>query len=178
MEGGDGRQHADLLLGPDGDGEEIEPISSASLAAYLFGAMLIVLNSAHADTAMIGFGLLATFPFPHLLTLDATLRDRTLTVTTTVTATTGSRVPLCFGFHPYLQLPGVPRAQWRIETPAMRYQPVNAWGIPTGRVESRPAASEVLGDKFSGTYNTLLAKRLGLEAGWIKRRTGIDARRY
>ena len=35
-----------------------------------------------------------------------------------------------------------------VETPAMRYQPVNAWGIPTGRVESRPAASEVLGDKF------------------------------
>ncbi len=30
----------------------------------------------------------------------------------------------------------------------MRYQPVNAWGIPTGRVEQRPAASEVLGDKF------------------------------
>ncbi|AFM15236.1 galactose mutarotase-like enzyme [Mycolicibacterium chubuense NBB4] len=92
--------------------------------------------------------LLATFPFPHLLTLDITLRDRTLTVTTTVTATTGSRVPLCFGFHPYLQLPGVPRAQWQIETPAMRYQPVNAWGIPTGRVEQRPAASESLGDKF------------------------------
>jgi uncharacterized membrane protein len=47
-----------FMFGPDGDGEEIEPISSASLAAYLFGAMLIVLNSAHADTAMIGFGLL------------------------------------------------------------------------------------------------------------------------
>jgi galactose mutarotase-like enzyme len=30
----------------------------------------------------------------------------------------------------------------------MRYQPVNAWGIPTGRVEQRPAASELLGDKF------------------------------
>lgn len=92
--------------------------------------------------------LLATFPFPHLLTLDITLADRTLTVTTTVTATTGARVPLCFGFHPYLQLPGVPRSQWQIETPAMRYQPVNAWGIPTGRVEQRPAATEVLGDKF------------------------------
>ncbi|MGE2833043.1 aldose 1-epimerase [Mycobacterium sp. SMC-4] len=92
--------------------------------------------------------LLATFPFPHLLRLEITLSDRTLTVKTTVTATTGSRVPLCFGFHPYFQLPGVPRAQWQIETPAMRYQPVNAWGIPTGRVEQRPASTEVLGDKF------------------------------
>ncbi|MBR1157749.1 DUF2339 domain-containing protein [Bradyrhizobium elkanii] len=47
-----------FMFGPDGDGEEIEPISSGSLAAYLLGAMLIVLNSAHADTAMIGFALL------------------------------------------------------------------------------------------------------------------------
>ena len=67
--------------------------------------------------------------------LDVTLEDRTLTVKTTVTATTGARVPLCFGFHPYLQLPGAPRAQWQIETPAMRFRPVNAWGIPTGAME-------------------------------------------
>ncbi|MBR0795625.1 DUF2339 domain-containing protein [Bradyrhizobium jicamae] len=48
-----------FMLGPGGDGEEIEPISSGSLAAYLFGAVMIVLNSAHADAAMICFALLA-----------------------------------------------------------------------------------------------------------------------
>jgi aldose 1-epimerase len=93
-------------------------------------------------------GLLATFPFPHLLTLDVTVADRTLTVRTTVTATTGSRVPLCFGFHPYLQLPDVPRAQWQMETPAMRFRPVNAWGIPTGDMEPHEATTELLGDRF------------------------------
>jgi aldose 1-epimerase len=92
-------------------------------------------------------GLLATFPFPHLLTLDVRLEDRTLTVKTTVSATTGSRVPLCFGFHPYLQLPDVPRTQWQVETPAMRFRPVNAWGIPTGAMEPREATTETLGDK-------------------------------
>lgn len=92
-------------------------------------------------------GLLATFPFPHLLELDITLQNRTLTVKTTVSATTGSRVPMCFGFHPYLQLPGAPRAQWRIETPAMRFLPVNSWGIPTGEMAAHEATSEVLGDK-------------------------------
>jgi galactose mutarotase-like enzyme len=91
-------------------------------------------------------GLLATFPFPHLLELDITLENRTLTVKTTVTATTGSRVPLCFGFHPYLQLPDVPRAQWQIETPAMRFCAVNAWGIPTGATEGHSATTEALGD--------------------------------
>ncbi|KJC58591.1 membrane protein [Bradyrhizobium sp. LTSPM299] len=47
-----------FMFGPAADGEEIEPISSGSLAAYLFGAVMIVLNSAHADTAMITFALL------------------------------------------------------------------------------------------------------------------------
>ncbi|WGS22291.1 MULTISPECIES: DUF2339 domain-containing protein [unclassified Bradyrhizobium] len=47
-----------FVFGPEGGGEAIEPISSVSLAAYLFGAMMIVLNSAHADAAMISFALL------------------------------------------------------------------------------------------------------------------------
>ena len=119
------------------------------LAAYPDWTVTTILES--QLTAELDFaarpGLLASFPFPHLLTLDITLADRTLTVTTTVTATTGSRVPLCFGFHPYLQLPGVPRAQWTIETPAMQYRPVNAWGIPTGTSEQRPAATELLGER-------------------------------
>ncbi len=41
-------------IGPD----QLEPISSTSLAAYLFGAMLIVLMSGHADSALITFAVL------------------------------------------------------------------------------------------------------------------------
>ena len=48
-----------LLFGPPIEADRIEPISSASLAAYLFGATLIVLASSHADTAMITFAILA-----------------------------------------------------------------------------------------------------------------------
>lgn len=48
-----------FMFGPPAQQGQIEPISSSSLAAYLVGAMLIVLNSSHADAAMIAFGLLA-----------------------------------------------------------------------------------------------------------------------
>jgi len=92
-------------------------------------------------------GLLASFPFPHLLTLDIGLGDRMLTVRTTVTPTTNATVPLCYGFHPYLQLPGVPRAEWLVETPAMRQRLVDAWGLPTGLTEDHPATSEPLNAK-------------------------------
>lgn len=48
-----------FMFGPPANEGEIEPISSGSLAAYLVGTTLIVLNSSHADAAMIVFGLLA-----------------------------------------------------------------------------------------------------------------------
>jgi uncharacterized membrane protein len=47
-----------FLFGPPADEGQIESISSGSLAAYLGGATLIVLNSFHADAAMVVFGLL------------------------------------------------------------------------------------------------------------------------
>jgi uncharacterized membrane protein len=47
-----------FMFGPPADEGEVEPVSSGSLAAYLLGATLIVLNSFHADTSMIVFGLL------------------------------------------------------------------------------------------------------------------------
>jgi galactose mutarotase-like enzyme len=37
-----------------------------------------------------------------------------------------------YGFHPYLQLPGVPREEWQLTTPSMRHLPVDDRGIPTG----------------------------------------------
>ena len=92
--------------------------------------------------------LLASFPFPHVLTLDVTLADRALTVQTTVTPTTGASVPLCFGFHPYLTIPGVPRSEWILQTPALRHLPVDDRGIPTGAVDQRSASSDALGDKM------------------------------
>src|SRR5438552_1671234 len=47
-----------FMFGPPADQGQIEPISSGSLAAYLFGATMIVLNSGHADAAIIVFAVL------------------------------------------------------------------------------------------------------------------------
>ena len=76
--------------------------------------------------------LLASFPFPHLVELTVELSDRTLTVSTTVTPTAGKAVLPVYGYHPYLQLPGVPRAQWQVEMPTMRHLVLDDTGLPTG----------------------------------------------
>src|SRR6185295_7364873 len=41
-----------FMFGPEAEPGRVEPISSGALAAYLFGATLIVPSSFHADTAM------------------------------------------------------------------------------------------------------------------------------
>ncbi|CQD09485.1 aldose 1-epimerase [Mycobacterium europaeum] len=98
--------------------------------------------------------LLASFPYPHVLTVSVRLAARTLTVRATVTATGAQPVPLCFGFHPYLQLPDVPRAEWVIETPPLRLLQLDHLGLPTGESEPQPALSEPLGDKaFDDAYD-------------------------
>jgi galactose mutarotase-like enzyme len=71
-----------------------------------------------------------------------------------VAATSDKPVPLCYGFHPYLQLPGVPRAEWVVGTPALRHLEVDARGLPTGVGTDQPVASEPLGDKaFDDGYD-------------------------
>ncbi|UZE48717.1 DUF2339 domain-containing protein [Rhodopseudomonas sp. P2A-2r] len=47
-----------FMYGPSAEQGRIDAISSGAPSAYLLGATLIVLNSFHADTAMVTFGLL------------------------------------------------------------------------------------------------------------------------
>lgn len=118
----------------------------------------VVSESAHELLAAFDFAdhpeLLASFPFPHTLELSVTLRNRTLTIRTGVAATSDKPVPLCYGFHPYLQLPGTPRAEWVVETPALRHLEVDARGLPTGVGTDQQACSNPLGDKsFDDGYD-------------------------
>jgi aldose 1-epimerase len=89
--------------------------------------------------------LLASFPFPHVLAQQVTLDDRTLTVETTVTPTAAVPVPLCFGYHPYLTIPAVPREEWELTTPDMRRLPTDDRGIPTGESAGFSGGTRPLG---------------------------------
>ena len=90
--------------------------------------------------------LLAVFPFRHRLEMAATLRPDGLTLETTLIASPEGPVPVSFGFHPYFGFPDLPRAQWRLELPAMRRLVLDRRGIPTGEEESFGGFDAELGD--------------------------------
>jgi aldose 1-epimerase len=90
---------------------------------------------------------LEDFPFPHRLEVDVTLADDALTLRTTLTATTAVPVPVAFGYHPYLVLPGAPRPQWEVELPVDRHLVVDENAIPTGEEEPADFRRGPLGDR-------------------------------
>jgi len=100
--------------------------------------------------------LLESFPFPHRLKLDYQLTGGRLTLTTVVTATADQAVPIAFGFHPYLQLPGTARSDWEVELPSLRHLAVDDRGIPTGTTQAEPARRFRLGETtFDDGYDGL-----------------------
>jgi aldose 1-epimerase len=91
-------------------------------------------------------GFRAAFPFPHRIRLEAELGPRALRIATTVEALE-DEVPAAFGFHPYLTLPGVARADYALELPPMRRLELDERKVPTGRTADAPAAAGTLGDR-------------------------------
>ena len=100
--------------------------------------------------------LMAAFPFRHEVMLEATLSTGRLTITTRIRATGGAPVPISFGFHPYLRLPGSDRAGWQVALPARRHLRLDDRGVPTGETEDRPATEFELADRhFDDGYDGL-----------------------
>ena len=107
------------------------------------------------------------FPFDHDVRQELRLTQRALTISTTIRATAAAPVPIAFGFHPYLVLPGVPRADWRLELPARRHLRADARGIPSGATVALAAERAPLRDRtFDDGYDALGASpRFALSGG-------------
>jgi galactose mutarotase-like enzyme len=112
--------------------------------------------AAHLHWGDLRPGLFEVFPFRHELHYEARLADGRLEVAVTVTACGEDAVPVAFGFHPYLALPGVPREQWLIELPAMRRLALDQQQIPTGPDRALPGQTfELAAHEFDDGFDSL-----------------------
>jgi aldose 1-epimerase len=110
--------------------------------------------------------LLAGFPFPHRLETAIAVDGRSLSVTTSIRPSSDRAVPISFGYHPYLRLPGGRRSAWRLLLPRRRHLRLDRRGIPTGQRTEEPAEAEAIGAR---TYDDLFEltgqRRLAIEHG-------------
>jgi galactose mutarotase-like enzyme len=105
------------------------------------------------------------FPFPHRIELAIAARDAHLTVDTKIVPTARRRVPIAFGWHPYLRVPGSPRSRWRLQLPARHHLVLDARQIPTGGSTPERAEREPIGHRtFDDGYALGRGHRLALTA--------------
>jgi len=139
----------------------------------------LVAVSRHSLAARFDFGtnpdLMASFPFPHELRIEASVEATTLRVDTTLAPTGDRSVPVSFGYHPYLRLPGALRANIRLRLPERRHVELDGRQLPTGRADVEEAEDGPVGTRtFDDLYElgddrqlalTGAGRRLVLELG-------------
>ena len=113
--------HGLLAAAPDWEVERHEPFGDPAL---LLAAFDFTRNES----------LMQAFPFAHILRTRITLSGPTLAISTRLEPK-AEAVPVAFGYHPYLQLPGVPRAEWQVEIPVRERLAVDSLMLPTGERE-------------------------------------------
>lgn len=117
-----------------------EPTSAPSGSDAQSLAALLSWSESHGE-------LFEVFPFRHELRYEARLGGGRLEIAVTVHACGQDTVPVAFGFHPYLSLPGTPRERWRVELPPMRALALDAHQIPTGPGEELPSQEFELAER-------------------------------
>ena len=110
------------------------------------------------------------FPFPHRIEVSIAASEDELALDTTVIPTGLRSVPVAFGWHPYLRLPGTPRRDWQLRMPARTHLTLDALGLPTGAAQAEPREAERIGSRtFDDLYLLGRDRRLALltEAGTL-----------
>jgi len=136
---------------PDGNGTPIHGVIPRELPFEVREASGSgVTAELHSDRCP---ALAACFPFPHRVTVSADLTDAGLRIETAVHATGDAQVPVSFGYHPYLHLPGVPRDDWKIDAPVATHIVTDALSLPTGELEQAPIpAGPLAGRTYDDGY--------------------------
>ncbi|HEY3764302.1 MAG TPA: aldose 1-epimerase [Gaiellales bacterium] len=100
--------------------------------------------------------VLEVFPHSHALTVAAELSADALEIRTTLRAFGRRSVPVAYGYHPYLQVPGLPRERWTVDIPVHTRLVLDDRLIPTGEREPVRIERAALGGRsFDAAYTDL-----------------------
>jgi galactose mutarotase-like enzyme len=120
---------------------------------------------------------LAAFPFPHMVRVSVRVGRRHLRVDTAIEATGDTPVPISFGWHPYLRVPGA-RDEWSVALPFVAHARLDRRGIPTGRARAEPADTVALAGRAFDDLFAFAGDRAATLVGGGRRLTMGGDERY
>jgi aldose 1-epimerase len=148
-----------VVLDPDSPIAHRDAATGTAIHGLLSASSHWTVTDADRNTlsAQLDFGAvpeyMAAFPLPHVVRYSAVVTASTLTVTLGVRASGEVAVPISFGFHPYLTLPGSDRRSWQVEIPAARQALIDERMLPTGETV-KIAPGELDGALGERTFDT------------------------
>lgn len=128
----------------------------------LFAPWTVVNHSATEQQAQVTSRLefwrnpqwMAQFPFAHTIEMTYRLSGGSLEVRTSVENHSTEPLPLSIGFHPWYQIPGVPRDGWTIHMPVRNQYLLTDKFTPTGQTQpvSLPDPTPLLGRQLDDVF--------------------------
>src|SRR5688572_11960095 len=101
--------------------------------------------------------LTAQWPFAHEYEMTYRLAHGVLEVKTTVTNLSAEPMPVILGFHPFFQIPEIPRDEWVANIPARIHVIPGEHNVPTGELRPMdiPKALPLKGQKLDDGFTDL-----------------------
>ena len=97
---------------------------------------------------------MAQFPFAHTIQITHRLSGGVLEVRTTIENLSADPMPLVVGFHPWYQIPDVPRDRWKIHLPVREHYKLSDKLVPTGETTpiDFPDPTPLAGRQFDNVF--------------------------
>ena len=110
--------------------------------------------------------LMGNWPFAHEYEMTYILVNGTLEISTKVTNLSARPMPVVLGFHPYFQIPGVPRSDARVHIPARNHVETDAHLVATGDLKpaNLPGWVSLKDHTFDEGYTDLVREHDGRAA--------------
>lgn len=110
---------------------------------------------------------MAQFPFAHSIEMSHRLSGGILEVRTAIENHSMEPMPLVIGFHPWYQVPEIPRDRWKVRLPVREHFVLSPKLIPTGAAEpvDFPEPTPLAGRQFDDVFGGVDSNReFSLEA--------------
>jgi aldose 1-epimerase len=103
---------------------------------------------------------MAQFPFAHTIEMTYRLAAGVLEVRTAIENHSLEAMPLVIGFHPWYQIPDVPRDEWTVHLPVRDHYTLSSAFIPTGETKpvDLPDPTRLSGRQLDDVYGGVKAE--------------------